>query len=89
MGRSLEPRAGARIDGLRLYAMSRIPRCSGCARFGALLRAHWDTAPPDLPEVPQHCLNPVCAPIAARFSGANGRAEEPYAERRSLPEDRA
>ena len=89
MGRSLEPTAGARIDRLRLCAMSRIPRCSGCARFGALLAAHWGSGPPTLPEVPQQCWNPVCAPIAARFSGATRKAGEPYAERGSLSEDRA
>jgi hypothetical protein len=57
------------LDGLRLLALGRIPRCCNCPRFGALVEAHgrgnktrgW------LPDVPEHCTHQVCAPLVLRY----------------------
>lgn len=57
------------LDGLRLVALSRIPRCSGCPRFHALVAAHdGGSARESLPEAPPYCTHRVCAPLAARWS---------------------
>ena len=56
------------LDGLRLLAMGRIPRCYGCPRFAALLDAHGrgDKVRGSLPDVPEHCTHQVCAPLVIR-----------------------
>jgi len=64
-------------DGLRLLALSRVPRCQGCQRFGAMNSA--GAAPGlrglSLPAVPDFCTYQLCAPLATRYeSAADSRA---------------
>jgi hypothetical protein len=57
------------LDSLRLVALGRIPRCSGCARFHALVAAHdGGEVLSALPAVPARCRHEVCAPLAARYA---------------------
>jgi hypothetical protein len=57
------------LDGLRLVALGRIPRCTHCPRYHALVAAHWSKAhgQAHLPSVPEYCHHPVCAPLAVRI----------------------
>jgi hypothetical protein len=65
------------LDSLRLLAISRIPRCSGCPRFEALVSAHDRGRPGNgLPGVPGHCTHQVCAPLAGRWEAAS-RGRQP------------
>jgi len=63
------------LDGLRLLAMSRIPRCGTCPRFRSLVEAHaGDRLPPGgVPPVPTYCSHQVCAPLVARWGWGCGR----------------
>ncbi len=58
------------IDGLRLLALGRIPRCTDCARYLSLVACHEGSAeaPALLPPVPQKCTHAVCAPLVARLA---------------------
>jgi hypothetical protein len=58
------------LDGLRLLALSRIPRCGTCPRFRALVDTHDNGSRlrDDLPAVPENCTHQVCAPLAARWT---------------------
>ncbi len=67
------------LDGLRLLALSRIPRCGTCPRFHALVEAHHRGARVDhrLPGAPAHCSHEVCAPLVARWSCSEPARSEP------------
>jgi len=59
-------------DGLRLFGLSRIPRCSSCRRFEALKQTHLngsDLAEP-LPPVPSGCSHQHCRPLITRLTEA-------------------
>jgi hypothetical protein len=58
------------VDGLRLFALGRIPRCTHCPRYRALVRVHSDGLSParTLPAVPNDCAHQVCAPLADRYA---------------------
>jgi len=64
------------LDGLRLLALGRIPRCGSCPRFGALADAHARGTKICglLPDAPDHCTHQVCSPLMIRF--ASGLEEE-------------
>ncbi len=63
------------MDRLRLVALGRITRCSGCPRFQALVSANRRRSPClALPGPPSGCTYQVCAPLAARFSRERERA---------------
>lgn len=57
------------LDGLRLIALGRIPRCGSCARYRALVEASGGggAAGSVLPAVPQNCSHQVCAPLVDRM----------------------
>ena len=57
------------LDGLRLLALGRIPRCGSCPRFDALAEVHARGIRVHglLPDAPEHCTHQVCAPLIARF----------------------
>jgi hypothetical protein len=57
------------LDGLRLLALSRIPRCGSCPRFGSLVEAYAGDERPmrQLGSVPANCTHQVCAPLAERY----------------------
>ena len=57
-------------NGLRLFGLSRIPKCAACPRFDGLRHAHaGGSAPEDqLPPVPSWCIYQFCAPLVARLS---------------------
>ena len=60
------------MDGLRLIALGRIPRCGDCPRYRALLAAERDEAvsAAPLPAIPAQCTWQVCAPLARRYEHA-------------------
>jgi hypothetical protein len=60
------------LDGLRLVALGRIPRCADCDLYRALLGLHADGSRPPfvLPQAPADCSHKICAPLAARLSRA-------------------
>ncbi len=60
-----------KTDGLRLFALGRIPRCGRCPRYRALSlsRARADRRPESLPVVPEFCTYQLCAPLVARHEG--------------------
>ena len=57
------------LDDLRLFGLSRIPRCSGCPRLEALKQVAEGNrvakVPP--PAVPHRCTDQVCDPMVARY----------------------
>ncbi len=61
---------GNRMEELELIALGRIPRCTGCPRYAALLAMHAGEheGHAGLPEVPLFCSHQVCAPLAIRLS---------------------
>jgi hypothetical protein len=68
-----DPEIGSNVreqDELRLLGLSRIPRCAGCSRFAALVRAHRTRIPISLPwpAAPRNCRYQVCAPLVRRLS---------------------
>jgi hypothetical protein len=67
------------LDGLRLVALGRIPRCGACPRFHALVDAHARDLPRSaaLPGVPEYCTHQVCAPLVARY--------EPHPKNAGIP----
>ncbi len=60
------------LDGLRLIALGRIPRCVGCELYGSLLRIHSGALerPSGLPAPPAACTHQICAPLASRMARA-------------------
>ena len=54
------------VRALRLFALSRIPRCGPCPRYRVFLEAHrhGTSSPAPLPEIPASCTYQVCAPLA-------------------------
>ena len=60
---------GDELDGLRLLALGRIPRCGVCPRYAALTDAHarGTGIRGRLPKVPECCTHQVCAPLVARY----------------------
>jgi hypothetical protein len=60
------------IDGLRLLALGRIPRCADCKLYRELRALHDDRSrlPSRLPQPSAICKHKVCAPLAVRLSGA-------------------
>jgi hypothetical protein len=60
------------IDGLRLMALGRIPRCAACDLYHELMALHDDGSrrPSRLPQPPASCKHKVCAPLAVRLSRA-------------------
>lgn len=59
------------LDGLRLFALGRISRCAGCARYHSLVAAHGGASRirVDLPAAPELCTHRVCAPLVDRVFG--------------------
>jgi hypothetical protein len=57
-------------DGLRLFGLSRIPKCAACPRFDGLSQAHagGSSSANQLPPVPSWCIYQFCAPLVARLS---------------------
>ena len=84
MSRSESQNFPGKTDGLRLFALGRIPRCKRCPRYRALSRprARADRRPESLPAVPEFCTYQLCAPLVAHY-------EELVASRRSIPALRA
>jgi len=58
------------LDGLRLIALGRIPRCADCPRYRALVRTHDGRRLPGtfLPAVPEGCTHQVCEPLVHRLN---------------------
>lgn len=58
------------MDEYRLLALSRIPRCSNCSRYNALLVAHETKGniPHPMPARPADCTYQVCMPMVQRLS---------------------
>jgi len=69
------------IEDLTLIALGRIPRCDGCPRYVALVRAHEHGRPTGvaLPAVPLACSHQACAPLARRLERAGLRGDLPLA----------
>ena len=67
--RPSERKVSENLDGLRLLALGRIPRCTDCPRYRALVAEHANGSGPvaPLPAVPQACHHAVCAPLAVRY----------------------
>jgi len=60
-----------KTDGLRLFALGRVPRCGRCPRYRALSRAcaSENQRRESLPPVPEFCTYQLCTPLAARYEG--------------------
>lgn len=60
------------LDGLRLLALGRIPRCADCELYNSLVAIHTGGLDRDtsLPAPPEGCTHQVCAPLATRMSRA-------------------
>jgi len=54
-------------DGLRLLALSRIPRCTVCPRLAALQTLHGDGSRGPIPGPPRTCTTRYCAPLVKRY----------------------
>ena len=67
------------LDGLRLVAFGRIPRCKDCPRYMALVERHYESrrVVGSWPAVPASCTHEVCAPLVARFSANPRESDEP------------
>lgn len=57
------------LDALRLFALGRIPRCAGCARYHSLVAVHdggskGRTGPAAIPVT---CSHQVCAPLIEHY----------------------
>jgi hypothetical protein len=63
------------LDGLRLIALGRIPRCARCELYRGLLSMHAGAIdrPGSLPAPPEGCTHQVCAPLASRMAAAARR----------------
>ena len=64
-------------DGLRLLAVSRIPRCSRCPRLAmlqAVYRRETRAEAQPLPPVPSFCSHTVCRPLVDRMLRISPRA---------------
>ena len=59
------------LDSLRLFALGRIPRCTGCARYHSLVAAHdrVSRVRSRPPAVPASCSHQVCAPLVDHYFG--------------------
>lgn len=70
----------ADLESLRLFALGRIPRCAGCARYRALVAAGQGIAGSrsSLPEVPECCSHQVCAPLVDHYFG---KRRDPWVRR--------
>jgi hypothetical protein len=68
------------VDGLRLFALGRIPRCTRCPRYQALVAAHTTGSGcgPGLPLVPSFCLHQVCAPLVDHYRRARRAETRPH-----------
>ncbi len=71
MSRSESQSFPGKTDGLRLFALGRVPRCGRCPRFRALSCAceREDRQPESLPPVPKFCTYQLCTPLVARYEG--------------------
>jgi len=69
MGFRSTAKASDDLDGLRLLALSRIPRCGTCPRFSTLVEAYAQEQGQirEIGAVPAGCTHQVCAPLVARF----------------------
>jgi len=70
MGNATQPNLPNDLDGLRIFGLGRIPRCTDCPRYRALVDAYegastLSTLPP---AVPEDCTFQVCAPLVSRYS---------------------
>jgi hypothetical protein len=61
-------------DGLRLFALSRIPRCATCPRLAALEANHGDGAARAVPSAPRSCTDEYCAPLVKRYGARSSLA---------------
>ena len=70
MGNARQPNLPNDLDGLRIFGLGRIPRCTNCPRYRALVDAYEGTStlPTHPPAVPEDCTFQVCAPLVARYS---------------------
>jgi hypothetical protein len=85
MGARIAAKVSNDLDGLRLLALGRIPRCGSCPRFRSLVAIHAGSRAGDLPAVPAFCTHAVCAPLAARWDAQRrGGEARPEAEATSL-----
>ena len=78
MSRSERQGLTGKADGLRLFALGRVPRCGRCSRYRALSRARDRSVQrlEPLPAVPDFCTYQLCAPLSARYEesvAARGR----------------
>ena len=75
MGVRTVAKATSDLDGLRLLALSRIPRCGGCERFRWLVEAHTGDRLPaaGLPPVPPTCRHQVCTPLVAHWDAVRAQ----------------
>ncbi len=72
MSRSECQGLAGKADGLRLFALGRVPRCGRCSRYRALTRARDRSVLglESLPAVPDFCTYQLCAPLSARYEEA-------------------
>ena len=72
MSRSERQGLAGKADGLRLFALGRVPRCGRCSRYSALTRARDRSVLrlEPLPPVPDFCTYQLCAPLSARYEAA-------------------
>ncbi len=61
-----------KADGLRLFALGRIPRCGRCPRYRGLSRGRDRTALrlESLPAVPDFCTYQLGAPLVTRYEAS-------------------
>jgi len=69
------------LDGLRLFALGRIPRCAGCARYRSLVAAQGRVSRTlvSLSAVPASCSHQVCAPLVDHYFGRRSESWGPRA----------
>ena len=54
-------------DGLRLLALSRIPRCATCPRLAALRANHGGDSASPVPDAPRACTHRCCEPLVKLY----------------------
>jgi hypothetical protein len=70
MGNARQPKLPNDLDGLRIFGLGRIPRCTDCLRYRALVDAYKGASTLSIlpPGVPEDCTFQVFAPLVARYS---------------------
>ena len=87
MSRSERQDFPGKTDGLRLFALGRIPRCERCPRYHALSLADPRTGRgrESLPAVPEFCTYQLCAPLAAHYEEQGTVSLFPESASRPVP----